>query len=642
MTITKRYGVDWDGNDFFAWNASPDDEPNTLDTSDLGAMDRTVFGAGGSIAEIATVTEYGKNHLRWTTGTSTSANTNIGWDGASAYAYTLANGASARFTVWAKSTSAAYDGNTLRMRIFRSTGTLLGTHSQVVNFADGWVKFTVTLLNSTGVGISMSLELSKTHSSNVVYDIAGVVYSSGTGSVDNYNTGDESRYENITQWVIDATWNIGFKEAYQFVADDNRLTLTLNNDENLWSPEIGVPNPVAGNVRPNRQVRVQAQDPNSLAVSYATLYHGWLQALNPKPMPNRSQTAILTATSSRRWLQGAKVELALAESVRANEIIDLVLDTVTLPAGITLAYTGQTGVYVYPYAFDNVYPEQKDALQILAMAAEAERGKLYVDREGAFIFKNRAAIADGATVASFDNDFIDADYVYGDKVINDVQVAYYPRKISSTADKVLWTWDQVPVTLAIGETKVIRASFSDEDKDKRVAGKTITHTITFTGFTTGVTVTLNAAATSCEITIANTSGATRTIASLVLKGYKITSFNRCEVEAQDATSITNYGSMPLKVDNPLTATDAEAKVIAEYIRDRFEDPRGRMKWIKYVARALTMDAQIFNRTVWDRVEVVDGQTSISGKNYLIIGEEHRAVGAATSHEVTWYLERVET
>jgi hypothetical protein len=425
------------------------------------------------------------------------------------------------------------------------------------------------------------------------------------------------------------------------VADDNRCTMTLNNDDNLWSPEIGVANPVAGNVRPNRRVRIQAQDPNA-TTSYETLYDGWLQALNPKPIANRSQTAILTATSGRRFLQGAKVELALEESVKANTVFLRVLQALTLPAGVAVDYSLNTAVYTYPYALDNIFPEAKDALQMIRMGVEAERGKFYVDRNGTFQFKNRAAIADGATVKTFTNDFVDADYVYGDQIINDVQVAYYPRKISSTADKVLWTWDQVPVTLAIGETKVIRASFSDEDKDKRVAGKTITHTITFSGSSTGVTVNLTAAATSCEIEIINASGATRTIASLVLKGYKITSFNRCEVQATDATSITNYGSMPLKVDNPLTATDAEAKVIAEYIRDKFKDPRGRMKWIKYVARNTTMDDEVFTRTVWDRVEVVDGQTSISGKNYLIIGEEHRADGAATYHEVTWYLERVES
>jgi hypothetical protein len=665
MTLTIRAACDWDGNNFFAFNASPSDAANNYDTSNLAnsfLWFRQITGTGASIATQTTVTEYGSSYLRWTTGTSTTATFDLGYNGSS-YSFTLGANSSARFTIWVRSRNASYDALNLSMSMYKTGAVNLGTVTKPVVYANGWTQFTVTALNNTAGSVNVYIHFNKTHSTSAIYDVAGLVYSSGTGGVDGYNCGDVSRYENITAWVMDARWNVGFRDAYQHVADDNKLTLTLLNSGFEWTPELGLPNPIAGNVKPNRRVKVQIKNPALGSVAFGTvdslyinMWDGWLHTIAPKAVAKNQKTAVLAATSARRFMTGYKADLALLESVNVSAILTAALAALTLPSGVSLDTDIDSGVYTYPYAFDNVETEEnklglgprtgtepKDLLAVIRMCAEAERGRVFFDRSGTFTFWNRAVITNAGSqslLATYTNSIYDADYVYGDHIINDVKAAFYKRKLSAAADRVLWELDSALVVNS-GETKVIRASYSDEGKNKRVGAKTVTHAVTYGGGGgIGVTITLSPGATSCKITIVNGAGVARTIATLQLLGQKITAWNRAEVQSTDSTSISDYGDLPLVIDNELTASDLEAKAIADWEVARHKDPRGRLRSIKYIPRDSTMEQEVVERTVGNRIHVTDSSTDSSGRDYLIIGEEHNIVGREGVLFTTWYLEPI--
>lgn len=71
------------------------------------------------------------------------------------------------------------------------------------------------------------------------------------------NDGDWSEaYEDVTQYVMNANWEIGMKKPFQLTSDASRLTMMLDNQDKRFSPEYSG-SPYSGQILPQRLCKVQ-------------------------------------------------------------------------------------------------------------------------------------------------------------------------------------------------------------------------------------------------------------------------------------------------------------------------------------------------------------------------------------------------
>jgi hypothetical protein len=65
--------------------------------------------------------------------------------------------------------------------------------------------------------------------------------------------------DDITAHVMECRWVLGMKQAYQSVAHDSLLEVTVRNIDRRFSPEYTA-SPLAGKLLPNVPIRVLAND----------------------------------------------------------------------------------------------------------------------------------------------------------------------------------------------------------------------------------------------------------------------------------------------------------------------------------------------------------------------------------------------
>src|SRR5690606_22499149 len=157
----------------------------------------------------------------------------------------------------------------------------------------------------------------------------------------------------------------------------------------------------------------------------------------------------------------------------------------------------EQGKSTLAYAADNWVqrssnPDQADTFNVfraLKDTVAAERGRLYIDRNGQAVFWNRHnPIVNRTIQATFNDSMQDLRYEYAGEgeFANDITVTCHPRIISAGINELLWSLDD-SITLPPGEEREIGVSFRD-DSDNRIGGLDIhLSNVTFTDDATHVT-----------------------------------------------------------------------------------------------------------------------------------------------------------
>lgn len=428
-------------------------------------------------------------------------------------------------------------------------------------------------------------------------------------------------YENVSGYVRQATWFLGWRERYQDVADTPTASITLDSSLREWSPEV------AGaffSIYPpiQKQVLIAARyfEPLIPGFTESAMWRGWIDKVAVVPGENVGDRSVTVyCTGHKKFIDSSMLVLPLQEAKRADQIIDAVFSATTQPISKSL----EPGAVIYPYAGDT-FDDFTTGYQAIRAVTEAERGRFWYDRNGAARFMNRTTIATDITTDVGNIEYATITYDYGQDVINDVRVNCYPRGISVTNDIVLWT-RQGEITIPPGNTRTLRATFND-GTGAQVAGRNLqvpnvgAGTLAFSGgnvFVTGFTPD----ARGVEIALSNTGGIDATVTTLIVKGQKITALNVEQARAQDAASIALYGRRMLTLDLPLLYSADLAKDIADYELFRRSKPRGAVGSVKQVSNSREVDQSVLLATIMGRVTVSETQTGHAG-TYWIIGEEH--------------------
>jgi hypothetical protein len=448
------------------------------------------------------------------------------------------------------------------------------------------------------------------------------------------------------------------------VAGETTLTVTLDNHDGRFSPENAVGTAAYGTQWNMRPVRVQA----IYSGGTVTLWSGWIKSVSPM-FGKEGTEATLTASGGRGWLESQEISLPVMEGLRSDEILDRIMDKVYVPKAVTpgpwvlgragyselgtntylrpsaIANSFQTGVQTFTYAGDDW--GGVSALEAITDVVRAERGRFFFDRSGQAVFWNRQHLPSNVTLkATFAGTMQGMTYSYGARLANVVTVRCYPRTLGAGASDVLWELDE-PVTLKPGQTKMLRARYTEQGSDTQIAGVEVVRPNTLDGslvVSVGDAVIrwFMADATSAEIELEQQGLVSATISTLIVRGRKLTKYNEVAIEERDRASIYDYGQFALDLDVPMLDDESVARSIARYEIGRRKTPRGEVK-ITIMNRDATALGHMLARTMGDRIRATDVRTGHDAE-HIIVGEEHTLVRGAgmKHHQVTWTLEPAET
>ena len=483
----------------------------------------------------------------------------------------------------------------------------------------------------------------------------------------------DGTYSEVTEYVTEAQWFLGFRAPYLGTASEAFLHLTLNNADRRFSPENSS-GPLFGNLVPLRPLRVTSDDGSTVR----THWSGWINMIEPAANKYGARLAYIVATGAMQFLKATETKIELQENQRSDRIIDTLVNEVIFPPALNDSWVlgdpdysklGQStrlanleaysnyeeGVLTLNMAGDNWvrqggYSDQlKDTFDVyrgIRDITAAERGKFFFDREGKAVFWNRHHILDKDEIdATLDDDMTDMKYTFAslDQTKNEIIVTCHPRSVAA-APTTLWELKDAVIRVAPGETREVYVKYKDE-KDKRIGGKDVT--VEGVEYLQGsCTVEVEAKANGANLVFKNESADTEAVVKKCLVvGRKIVDEGQMDARAIDQTSITYFGRRTMNINLPSIDDLDQARYIADFERDRRKTPFGLAQMItlqSHAERGGARHADQLALTVGSLVRLRETQTDHEG-TYFIIGEAHELARGGKHWTTSWYLEpQVET
>lgn len=487
-----------------------------------------------------------------------------------------------------------------------------------------------------------------------------------TVAVDLNDDGDFSDLgEAISADVLALRWRLGMARPYDTVAAPIEARITVRNRAGAYSPERS-----ANNLAPGKPLRIQSDD----GATTRTHFSGFISHIEPLPGDQGRRTAILHAHGPERQLQ-QPLRLPPQINVTADAVIAAALDAVPLRRAVlagrwivgvqfhteldsstrlaepTISRSLETGKSTLAYVGDT-WAEGIPALEAIRQVAEAERGRFFINREGAAVFYHRHhTLLESASAASFTDDMDGLAYVYGQDVVSGVQARVTPRSIGP-AGTPLWTLESAQELPPRQDApREIVARFRDAS-GRPIGALEVAHPVRFSDYTantredgSGVdktalvdVVLLAAEASAARLRIVNRSGQrVYLLAGAALRGTPLYQGDPLSVEQHDAYSQAFYGPGTLVFDLPALTSLEEADSLARFELARRKDPRGAIRTMQINARL--HPTQALARTLFDRIAISESQTG-HAFDYFIIAEDHHVERGGARHSVAWLLENV--
>ncbi|MEO8391773.1 MAG: hypothetical protein ABI700_02165 [Chloroflexota bacterium] len=447
--------------------------------------------------------------------------------------------------------------------------------------------------------------------------------------------------DDVTSRVISANWFLGMREAYQDVADNSVLSLMLKNDDRLYSPEYSS-SPLTGLLVPFRPVRIQSND----GTTTRTHWTGWIESIQPTVNQYGQRTVQIVATGAMQLYKAAETKIPLQVNKRTDEVIATLLAEVPgMPTSVldqgkqTLSVAGDN--WVRQGGYTDAEEDTFDVYHAISDTVAVERGHFFFDRQGQPTFWNRHHLLVEQTVAAtFNDSMIDLDYTFAgiDECKNEIAIVCQPRSIGVSSSDILWQLTDAVILVQAGQTRKIYVKYQD-DSANRIGGQNVT--LTDVAFSQGTaTSSITANANGAELAFTNNGGIDAIVTSAIVRGQKITTFDRIEATSKDQTSIDNYGRRTMRLNLPAETSFSDAQDIADFERIRRSQPRGTVSALKLVSHGTLgggNQPQQLALTVGQRIAVSETQTA-HNSNYYIIGETHQLTMGAMLYETVWYLE----
>jgi hypothetical protein len=480
--------------------------------------------------------------------------------------------------------------------------------------------------------------------------------------IDWQNNGDwDDAIDDISADVISAAWKIGFRQAYQDMADESQAKIVLTNETGKYTPE-NASGALYGYLLPHRRMQIRDIQAGGTVV----LWTGWVEFPQVKWQAEGAATAKTEATilgiGAKSLLQDVDVQLPIYTDTTGDVIVADVLEQSVIPPAVTgvwilgqagsselgeSTYLGDASDYSSVEAGITIFPvygdqEAANAWEVIKQVTEGERGRFWFDRDGKAIWWNRHHLlldtTNDATVNSASGDYKPRQlgYKFGRYMANIVRVEARPRATGSS--EVLYTLD-APVTVPAGQTVSFDVTLRKTSDGEFAGASSLSETPTFSSGSGSVTATANGG--NARVTVVNNSStADAVLSALTLSGAPSTAQNNIIVEDMDTDGVIEFGKREFRLSLGPLGTYADAIDVAHFELLRRKDARGAVDKIEF--RRL-FDGGVSNPmidwTVGTRVNVVLPELG-HDTDYFVVGEEHiwRPGQGGGVHDSTFRLE----
>jgi len=274
--------------------------------------------------------------------------------------------------------------------------------------------------------------------------------------------------EDLSGFLLEAVWFIGFRNCYDVLAEPSRAALVLDNRAGTFSPESGT-FPVGA------YALIKSDDGATVRVMFA----GFVDSI--KIAGARRQFAEVTLVDFGDELAGHKVVVD-GQGVTLDAVIEQALERAptrqwVIGSGLLIGVTGrnligtntlfgdaitlaaQTGKTVCAYVGD-AFGDGRSVREVIAACCLAEQGRFYVARNTNAVFKNRHDAINGShTSIGAISDFVDYEYVDDPNRVNLVAASGRPRSVGDP-ETVLWELAE-PLKIKPGSARRVAARFED-------------------------------------------------------------------------------------------------------------------------------------------------------------------------------------
>ena len=477
-------------------------------------------------------------------------------------------------------------------------------------------------------------------------------------AVDLNEDGDYSdTYEDISDRLITAEWELGARDQFAMVAGDSTLRLIVDNEDRRFSPEYAS-SPIYGSFTVDKPVRIQTTKDGTTR----TMIVGWIKSIKPAPVRFGPMTteimvdgwlgrAALLRPLTMEVLTEVTTDEALAAIIRAGRLYPPgyvsgwrlgygLLGHTTVLSSINDYFTYETGRATLHVVGD--YGNDMSLLGAIRDAMGREGGGLFFcDREGNLVFWNSAHFPlDLTSDATFSGYFQDIDYAYGEDVRNYIVVPVRNRSIGTAPERL--GFSEAEKTVPAGQAVSISYRYADPSSGGRIGGQnaiTPVASVDFSAlygtsdYSTYVTATItNESGSGCTVQFSNSALVDVVLQSgSQVRGTKITDYGQQQAVATTSARVRRQWTYPGTLDD----LDRAEKLAGYWLR-AWSNAQGQIETLRLQPGGSdTLLQNALALTIGSRITVTESQTGLS-QDYFIVGERHHW-RAPRYYDVTWRL-----
>lgn len=346
------------------------------------------------------------------------------------------------------------------------------------------------------------LEFTRNGGGNCDIFVKGVMLTAGTQQAA-FNTGELAGYDNISEFVLTASWELGRNKWDDPIAYEGTARINVNNDSKRFSPAY-TSSPLYGRLNQNLLIVLEYEESLN---TWVRLWTGWTSQF--KTMTGRTGTrqAEIICQQGIYRLRDGDLDFELTENMTINEAILAILNnsgfrSAYYPLITTLNFDARLGWNSWIQDAEELFTVISPAFRYMELAGfgwgrktspaeaieemlKAEHSKLYIDRDGGLVLKHREDYVNQVAdwTLNFGTDVQSATYRFGEDIINHVDVFVKPRK--EVTNEVVWTTKE-PIFIAghpFGDgrqnlyTKYVEMHFEFEEGTQRSITSIDAHSI---------------------------------------------------------------------------------------------------------------------------------------------------------------------
>lgn len=273
-----------------------------------------------------------------------------------------------------------------------------------------------------------------------------------------HNTGALSGYDDISSYVLSASWELGRNQFDDPLAYEGTARIKLNNDTKIFSPN-NEDSPLFGQAKQNLLIKLQYE---TAINTWETLWTGWTSQFKTIAGRNSTRQAEIVCSQGIYRLRDGVLDFDLTETLTVNEAI---LEIIRNAGYRSPYYPLMTSLNMDYHLGWNTFLQDPELLfshlstlsgrhisgvganwgrkttpsEAITDILTAEHSKLWIDREGGLVLKHREDFVNNEADYELDmgTEVQEAIYTFGEDVINRVEVIVKPR--STVSNEVIWS-----------------------------------------------------------------------------------------------------------------------------------------------------------------------------------------------------------